>query len=123
MSLLDIHTWEPQPYASLDIDDFLYFNPHRVEEDMLGTGDQRRMQVGASAFDPYHHHLYVLELFADKTKPIVNVWKITDYSYRITDMLHRQGKIWANKQVTLLCNIQTSTSDFSVNSVSSKLNF
>ncbi len=69
-------TWEPQPYASLDVDEHLFLNPSRVEEDMLGTGVQRRIRVGAVAYDRAHDLLYILEAFADEAKPVVHVWRV-----------------------------------------------
>jgi len=68
--------WEPQPYASLDVDEFLFLNPVGIEQDMLGTGIQRRYRIGAVAYDRGDDLLYVLELFADGAKPVVHVWKI-----------------------------------------------
>ncbi|MGD9101579.1 MAG: hypothetical protein PVF45_13940, partial [Anaerolineae bacterium] len=72
----EIASWEPQPYASLDIDDYLFFNPSGVESDMLGTGVQRRYRIGAVAYDRNNNLLYVLELFADQAKPVVHVWQV-----------------------------------------------
>jgi hypothetical protein len=69
-------SWEPQPYATLDIDERLFFNPAGVEADMLGTGDQRRYRIGDVAYDRAHGLLYVLELFADGIKPVVHVWRV-----------------------------------------------
>lgn len=67
---------EPQPYAYLDIDKYLLFNPSKIEQDMLGTGVQRIYRIGAIAYDRENNLLYVLELFADEAKPIVHVWSI-----------------------------------------------
>ncbi|GAB4503516.1 MAG: hypothetical protein Fur0043_05080 [Anaerolineales bacterium] len=72
----ELASWEPQPYASLNIDDRLFFNPSGVETDMLGTGVQRRYRIGDVAYDRANGLLYVLELFADGAKPVVHVWKI-----------------------------------------------
>jgi hypothetical protein len=47
----EIASWEPQPYAFLDIDEYLFLNPAGVEGDMLGTGVQRRFRIGAVAYD------------------------------------------------------------------------
>jgi len=69
-------SWEPQPYAFVDIDDYLFFNPAGVEQDMLGTGVQRRFRIGTVAYDRSHDLLYVLELFADEAKPVVHVWGV-----------------------------------------------
>lgn len=72
----EIESWEPQPYASLFIDEYLFRNPAGVEEDMLGAGVQRRYRIGAVAYDRNNALLYVLELFADEAKPVVHVWGV-----------------------------------------------
>ena len=69
-------TWEPQPYASVDVDQHLFLNPAGIEEGMLGTGVQRRYRIGAVAFDRTNGRLYVLEPFADDAKPVVHVWQV-----------------------------------------------
>lgn len=68
--------WKPQPYAVVDLDDHLYLNPSNVELDMLGRGVQRRYRLGDVAYDRAHDLLYVLELFADRTRPVVHVWRV-----------------------------------------------
>lgn len=72
----ELASWDPQPYASLNIDDRLFFNPSGVETDMLGTGVQRRYRIGDVAYDRANGLLYVLELFADGGKPVVHVWRV-----------------------------------------------
>jgi hypothetical protein len=72
----ELAAWQPQPYATIDIDDFLLQNPVEIESDMLGVGDQRRYRIGEVAYDRPHNRLYVLELFADGAKPVVHVWGI-----------------------------------------------
>jgi hypothetical protein len=72
----EIESWEPQPYASLDIDAHLFLNPSGTEADLLGLGDQRLARIGAVAYDRVNGYLYVLELFADDAKPVVHVWRI-----------------------------------------------
>ncbi|MCP4642749.1 MAG: hypothetical protein GY851_20045 [bacterium] len=67
---------EPQPYASLDVDEHLFLNPSGIEEGMLGAGVQRRFRIGAVAFDRKNGIVYVLEHFADEAKPVVHVWRI-----------------------------------------------
>jgi hypothetical protein len=69
-------TWQPQPYAVLDIDDALFLNPAGVETGNLGTGDQRRYRIGEVGYDRANGLLYVLELFADEAQPVVHVWRI-----------------------------------------------
>ncbi len=72
----DLASWEPQPYAALDIDEQMLFNPAGVEIDMLGAGSQRRYRLGDVAYDRTNGLLYVLELFADGAAPVVHVWLV-----------------------------------------------
>jgi len=69
-------SWEPQPYATLDLDDVLFLNPDGIEIEMLGAGAQRRYRIGDVAYDRAHDLLYVLELFAEGAKPVVHVWRV-----------------------------------------------
>ena len=69
-------SWEPQPYAVLNLDSILFHNPQGIEAEMLGTGVQRRYRIGDIAYDRAHSLLYILELFADDAKPAVHVWRI-----------------------------------------------
>lgn len=71
-----MEAWEPQPYAVLDIDEFLYLNPPEWDKVELGWGDQRRNRIGDVAFDRQKGLLYVLELYADGAKPVVHVWRL-----------------------------------------------
>jgi parallel beta-helix repeat protein len=72
----EIEPYEPQPYASMDLDEYLLLNPGEIEEEMLGTGVQRIYRIGAVAYDRSNDLLYVLELFADGAKPVVHVWQV-----------------------------------------------
>jgi len=56
---------EPQPYAKLDIDKYLFADKTR-----------KQSLVGASAFDRTNGLLYVFEPLADEDKSIVHVWKV-----------------------------------------------
>lgn len=76
VALGEIQSWEPQPYAILDIDEHLYNNPSEVETDMIGSGDQRRYRIGDVAYDRQNGLIYILELYADGAAPVVHVWKI-----------------------------------------------
>ncbi len=69
-------SWEPQPYAHLDIGEHMLFNPANVDLEMLGEGVQRRYLFGDAAYNEKTDRLYVLELFADEAKPVVHVWQI-----------------------------------------------
>lgn len=71
-----MESWEPQPYARMDIDEFLFLNSPVAGEEMLGSGGQRLARIGAVAYDRDDDLLYVLELFADGAKPVVHVWLI-----------------------------------------------
>jgi hypothetical protein len=71
-----VNSWEPQPYATIDIDDRLYFNPPEWDEPNLGTGDQRRYRIGDATYDREQSILYVLELYGDGAKPVVHVWRV-----------------------------------------------
>lgn len=72
----DLQSWQPQPYARLDIDEHLYLKPPVWDEITLGTGVQRRYRIGDAAFDRTRSLLYVLELYADGGKPVVHVWRL-----------------------------------------------
>jgi hypothetical protein len=72
----EMESWEPQPYATLDIDEHLFLDPPVWDLDNLGTGVQRRIRIGAVAYDRDSDLLYVLELFADEAKPVVHVWRV-----------------------------------------------
>ncbi len=76
VALGQMQSWEPQPYAVVNIDEVLLMNPARVEEALLGTSEQRRYRIGDASYDPQHGLLYVLELYADEAKPVVHVWRL-----------------------------------------------
>jgi hypothetical protein len=57
---------EPQPYATLDLDQYLY----HVES------SQQKHHVGAASFDRERRLLFVFEPFADGDKPLIHVWKV-----------------------------------------------
>ena len=63
----EIETWEPQPYASLNIDPYLY----NVES------TQQKEHVRAVSFDRARRLLYIFEPFADENaKSLVHVWSV-----------------------------------------------
>lgn len=76
VALGEIEPWQPQPYAVLDIDEYLYLSPPEWDIGMLGWGDQRRYRIGDAAFDRENGFLYILELFTDEAKPVVHVWQV-----------------------------------------------
>lgn len=71
-----LESWQPQPYAVIDIDEVLYLAPPEWDLVELGWGDQRRNRIGDVSFDRASGLLYVLELYADGGKPVVHVWRV-----------------------------------------------
>jgi hypothetical protein len=67
---------QPQPFASLDIDEYLFLPDPCVEFMSTGTGDQRRYRLGETAYDREHNLLYIVERFADGPKPVVHVFRV-----------------------------------------------
>jgi len=61
-----METWEPQPYATLNIDEYLY----HVES------SQQKHHLGAASFDREQGLLYVFEPLADGDKSLIHVWRI-----------------------------------------------
>ena len=64
-----MQTYEPQPYATLNVDQYLYHI----------TSTQQKHHLGAACFDRSRGYLYVLEVFTDgdeRDRPIVHVWEI-----------------------------------------------
>jgi len=62
-----MEAYEPQPYAYLNIDQYLYHL----------TSTQQWYHTSAAAFDRENGYLYVFEPYADGDKPIVHVWQVT----------------------------------------------
>ncbi len=60
--------YEPQPYAVMKIDQYLYHV----------TSKQQKYHLGAICFDRSHGLLYVFEFLADGDKPLVHVWKASN---------------------------------------------
>ena len=71
----DEQPYEPQPYATLDIDEHLFLNA-TVDTNNIGTGDQRRFRLGETAYDREHGLLYIPERFADDAKAVIHVWRV-----------------------------------------------
>lgn len=65
-----IKPYEPQPYATMDIQKFLFADPEP-------KGQPRRMNlVGDCAFDPQRGFLYIIEPLADGDKSIIHCWQV-----------------------------------------------
>jgi hypothetical protein len=58
--------YEPQPYAIMEIDKYLYHIKSKQQKDHLG----------AAAFDRERGYLYIIEPYVDDDKPIIHVFKI-----------------------------------------------
>lgn len=67
----DMETWEPQPYASLNIDRYLFDPGYDYERG-------KRQLLGAPCFDRERGYLYIFERMVpeDEEKSVVHVWKI-----------------------------------------------
>jgi hypothetical protein len=65
----EMQPWEPQPYAVLALDEYLFDPQVRVE-------DYKRDLVGAAAFDREHGLLYIIERLADEYKSVVHVFRL-----------------------------------------------
>ena len=62
----EVQTWDPQPYAVLNIDPYLYHL----------TSTRQRHHLGAAAFDRTRGLLYIIEPLADEDKPLIHVWGV-----------------------------------------------
>jgi hypothetical protein len=62
----EMATWEPQPYATLEVDEWLY----HIES------NQQKHHLGAASFDRERGLLYVFEPLVDEDKPLVHVWRV-----------------------------------------------
>jgi hypothetical protein len=83
----ELETWQPQPYASLDIDQYLYLNPPAWDVISVGSDDQRRSRLRDIAYDRAHDRLYVLEDLADGGKPVVHVWQVGSDNDAVTTLI------------------------------------
>ena len=64
-----MESFEPQPYAALNITDVL-FDPE------LSVEEYKRDLVTAAAFDRQNGRLFVIEKLADEYKSIIHAWQI-----------------------------------------------
>jgi hypothetical protein len=65
----EIDSWQPQPYAVLELDEYL-LNP------FLNPGEYKRDLVGAVAFDRENGLFYLIERLVDEYRSIIHVWRI-----------------------------------------------
>lgn len=64
-----METWEPQPYATLSLTQYLF-------DTEMDVTRYRRHLVGAAAYDETHHMLYFFELLADSDKSLIHVFEV-----------------------------------------------
>jgi hypothetical protein len=64
-----METWEPQPYAFMEIDSLLADPEINLER-------SRKSLLGACAFDREHSLLYIVERRADGDQPLIHVFRI-----------------------------------------------
>jgi hypothetical protein len=64
----EMGTWEPQPYAALEIDDVLYH---------IGSS-QQKYHLGAASFDRERGLLYIFEPLVDEEKSLVHAWRVEE---------------------------------------------
>ena len=65
---------EPQPYAVLDLDRFLFLPEDTGDVYSTGSGNQRLFRIGEVAYDAERGLLYVPERYADESAPIIHVF-------------------------------------------------
>jgi hypothetical protein len=65
----ELETWEPQPYATLDLSDVFY-------EPVISLEEYKYDIAGAVAFDREHGLLYIFERLADEYRSIIHVWRV-----------------------------------------------
>ena len=62
----EMEPWQPQPYAALNLDEYLF----NIQS------DQQYSHVGATSFDRQRSLLYIFEPLADGDKSLIHVWKV-----------------------------------------------
>lgn len=78
-----INPYEPQPYATLNLNKYLYLNATMADVVMYSAkGNQRKNRLGDVTYDKERNVLFLLELFADEYKPVVHVFKIKESERR-----------------------------------------
>lgn len=64
----ELEPWQPQPYATLNIDDYLFSI----------RSQQQKEHVGDAAFDRERGLLFIMEPLADEDKSLIHVWRIAE---------------------------------------------
>ncbi|HUT71732.1 MAG TPA: hypothetical protein VMW89_13750 [Desulfatiglandales bacterium] len=76
--------YEPQPYASADIDQYL-FDPGYDHK------RKKRYLLGAIAFDRARRLLYVIERRAEEERSLIHVWSVISGGLKSTSPSIRAG--------------------------------
>lgn len=63
-----LEPWQPQPYATMNVDEYLYH---------IESGQQKH-HLAAAAFDRERGLLYVLEPLADEERSLAHVWRVKE---------------------------------------------
>ena len=71
-----LQPWQPQPYATLDINDVL-FDPG------FDFPRYKRWSLGAACFDREQGHLFIIERRADEEKSVVHVWQVEESDTKV----------------------------------------
>lgn len=62
----DMNSWEPQPFASLHIDPYLFSI----------DSSQQQSRLASVSYDRENNHLYIMERRGDGDKPLVHAWSV-----------------------------------------------
>lgn len=65
----ELETWEPQPYATMSLDSYLFDPGFNYERG-------KRYLLGAVTFDREQGYLYIIERQADEEKSLIHVFQI-----------------------------------------------
>jgi len=65
----EMETWEPQPYATLDLSSVFY-------DPVINLENYKYDITGALAFDRERGLLYILERLADEYRSVIHVWRV-----------------------------------------------
>jgi len=77
-------TYYPQPYAELNIDQFLYHI----------TGDKQKRHLGAIAYNREQGFIYISEFQGDGDACLIHVWKIQNSLPKTDNIGIFRGKVW-----------------------------
>jgi len=66
----EYESWQPQPYATLVLDDYLL-------DPSLNLMEYKRDLVGAGAFDRDNGRFFLVERLADEYRSVIHVWQIS----------------------------------------------